>query len=153
MKIRLPNIASWTILIFFLCNLGIFFYANTIPIHWTQDEFFNYGFFWSMDDIHKFTLHAGLTKEDFPKIFCVKYIDEVFRTRQFYTLFEMLTFKFWQVMGKVLLRNHTLILLHLLNSILLGTVVFRITSIKRAGWIAFLSALNCGIGLTTPALN
>src|SRR3989338_3172065 len=132
-----------------ILNVGIFFYANTIPITWTQDEFFNYGFFWSMDAGNEFTLHTGFKKEDFSKIFMVKYIDEVFRTRQFYTLFEMFWFKFWQLQEDVLFKNYTLIGLHITNGILLGMIVLFLTKNKRAVILSFLLVLNSGICLAT----
>jgi len=130
-------------------NLAIFAYANTIPILWTQGELFHHGFFWSMDGMHDFNLHLGLRFEEFLKPFVVYYVDGAFRTRHFSYLMEMLTFKFWQQFGLVLFRNYTIICIHIINAILLGALIYKITKKKMSAVMASLFFLNSGISIAT----
>ena len=130
-------------------NIGIFYYANTTPIHWIQDEMRTKGFFWSMDDIDQFTLHTGLRGKDFLKPFYSYYVDGVFRLRPISYLFEMFSFKFWQYFETGYLRNYTLIFIHILNTFLLGILLFCLTRKKWIGWAGALLFLNSGVALAT----
>lgn len=130
-------------------NVAVFFYVNTRPANWTNDEILCHGFFWSADSIEDPKLHTGFVKEDWAKPFGVYYVDGSFRTRQFSYLLEMVSFKFWQQFGEVLFRNYTLIFLHGINAFLLGLLVHLLTKNKGLSAAAALFFLNSGPAIAT----
>lgn len=146
-----PNykIFLWGSIILIAVNVCLFAYVNTIPIYWVQNETILHRFFWSMDDIHNFSLHLGLKKEDWIKPFVSYYIDGMFRPRLFSYLLEMLSFKFWQWWETGYTRNYALIGIHLVNTALLWFVTFYLKKNKRVSWVATLLFFNAGAVLTT----
>jgi hypothetical protein len=132
-----------------LLQAGIFFCANTRPLYWTNDEILWQGAFWSESQTEDHTLYTGFRKQDLMKPFNVYHADGTFRTRHVSYFLEMMSFKFWQWFGKVFIRNHTLIFLHMLNALLAGFLVFRMTRSSRSGLITCLLMLNSGAALAT----
>lgn len=130
-------------------NMGLFFYANTRPIEWIQNETLLHRFFWSMDDISQFSLHTGLTPSDFVKPFQAEFVDGLFRARQVSYFIEMITFKFWQALEIGFVRNYSLIGLHVLNVFLLGVLVYRLTRSREASALSMIVLLNSSIALST----
>ncbi len=130
--------------VFILLNVLIFFYASSRPIVWQQSEMTFHNFFWSQDKIDSFTLHSGLTKEDFIKI-----LDGDFRTRHLSNTLEMVSAKFWQFFETASLHDFTLIGIHVGNVVLLWFLILSITKNKTASWFAALLLLNAGASLST----
>ncbi|MBF0510712.1 MAG: hypothetical protein HQL13_00115 [Candidatus Omnitrophica bacterium] len=139
----------WGIGLILLVNMGVFFYVNTRPIHWLMDENPSYYFFWSADGIHKVTLHSGFNQSDLLKPLISRYNDGAFRLRQFSYFIEMISFKFWQFFEVGYFRNYTLIILHLVNVLLLGLLIYRLFKNSDMAWFAGLLMLNTGVSLTT----
>ncbi len=117
--------------------------------YWTNDEILWQGAFWSESRQPDHTLQTGLHPGDFAKPFNIYHADGTFRTRQVSYFTEMLSFKFWQNFGLVFLRNYTLILIHILNALLTGILVFWLTRSRNAGWAGGLLALNSGAAMAT----
>ncbi|MBI4309743.1 MAG: hypothetical protein HY591_05380 [Candidatus Omnitrophica bacterium] len=140
---------SWVAFFLVLAHMAVFLYLNTRPIYWTHQEMLWHGFFWSMDDADRLTLHQGLYWKDFLKPFYPFYVEAIFRARQVSYVADMLFFKFWQMFGQVLLRNYTLVLLHALNVFLVWKITFHLTRQKNAAWLAALMLLNSGVALAT----
>jgi len=134
---------------FIILNIAVFIMAMTSPVLWINNEIASHRFFWSMDGIDQFSLHTGIQRIDFLKIFAFKYVDGIFRTRQFSYLIEMLSFKFWQYLGIGFFRNYSLIVLHILNTVLLGRLIFLLTRHKGISWLGSLLFLNGGISIAT----
>ena len=132
-----------------LLHVIIFCYANTRPIYWAHQEMFWHGFFWSMDDVNRFTLHTGFWLSDFLKPFYPYYVEAAFRLRQVSYLFDMVSFKVCQLFGQVLLRNYALIALHLVNVVLVGRIIFALTGETKTAWVAAVLFLNSGAALAT----
>ena len=132
-----------------IVHIGFFVYLMMQPLYWTNEEVLWQGFFWSMDGWNDFHLHTGLQKGDWIKIFHTFFIDGTFRTRQFSYLLEMLSFKFWQPFGLVLIKNFTLIGLHVLNAFLLGLAIFRLRNSAALSCLTVMLFLNSGAGLAT----
>jgi len=149
MKDSPPKIIIILSALLIMVNIGIFIFANTTPIYWQQEEIVLHGFFWSMDGLDDFNLHTLLKSKDFLKPFSSYYVDGIFRTRQVSYFFEMVSFKFWQYFGKVFFQNYTLIGIHILNTMLLWLLVFRITKARETAWVSSLLFLNSGVALAT----
>ena len=132
-----------------ILNITVFFIAAMSPVLWMPNEIASHRFFWSMDGIDQFTLHSGIRKTDFLKIFAAKYVDGIFRPRQFSYLIEMLSFKFWQYLGIGFFKNYTIIGLHIANTVLLWRLLFLLTRRKGMSWVGALLFLNSGIPMAT----
>ena len=135
-----------TLLLIF--NIGIFCTTNSSPIYWVHPELVTFWFFWSDEGIDTFKLHQGINGDDLLKPF-TSVMDVGFRTRHVSYFFDMFSFKFWQNFEMGFFRNYNLIGLHLLNTMLLGLLVFYITRKKYLGLFCSLLFLNCGIALGT----
>ena len=149
MRDNAKSLSQYLLILAVLANLAVFFYVNTRPANWTNDEILCHGFFWSADSIEDPRLHTGFTKEDWVKPFGVYYLDGSFRTRQFSYLLEMISYKFWQQFGEVFFRNYTLIFLHGLNALLLGILVHLLVKNKGLSAAAALFFLNSGPAIAT----
>lgn len=131
-------------------NIGIFFYVNTFPMRSLNREVLFHNFVWAADGFKDLTtLKSGLRFSDFLKPFLSEYVDGVFRTRQVSYLVEMLSFKFWQFIGADLIRNYTLIGMHILNAVLVYILLLALTKKKWVAWTSSLLLLNSGIALAT----
>ncbi len=143
---------KFTLIIIFLLisfNIGIFFYANSLPINWTNDEILWQGAFWSESPTLDHTISTGLHHADLIKPFNIYHADGTFRTRQVSYFVEMLSFKFWQNFELIFLRNYTIILIHLVNVILGAVLIFFLTRCKKTSLISLLLLLNSGAAIAS----
>lgn len=134
---------------FLILNAAFFIFSNTRPVTWLQDEIPEYRFFWSMDGIEKFTLHSGFTLEDFKKPFVCRYTVGAFRPRQMSNFVEMVLFKIGQLWDGEYFRDNGQIILHVLNVVLLGIFIKRITGSLYLACLSGVLALNAGVSLAT----
>ncbi len=96
-----------------------------------------------------YTLHTGITKEDFLKLFAARAMENSFRFRQFSDFIDMVSFKFWQGLELATFRNYTLIFIHLINALLLYLVIKHLTASAMTAGIGVLLFLNSGVAITT----
>lgn len=134
-----------------LVNIALFCYVNTKPILWQQHEITYHNFLWSMsmDEEKPFTLQTGFHLNDFKKLFFIKEVEIQWRYRQFGNWVEMSLFKIWQLLGLVTIRSWTLILFHIINTVLLWFLVRRLTGSVLTSWICCLIFLNSGAAFAT----
>jgi hypothetical protein len=140
---------SGVMVFFIIVNVLVHVAVNTIPLRWAAPEIVSHGFFWSMRSASDWLLVSGVHGADFMKPFYVTYVEGQFRLRFFSYLMEMLSFKFWQFFGEVLLRNYTVIILHAVNTVLAGLITQRITKDRWAGWLTAMLVFNSGGALAT----
>ncbi|MDP2654156.1 MAG: hypothetical protein Q8Q08_09010 [Candidatus Omnitrophota bacterium] len=135
----------------FLVQISLFLYVNTLPILYQQGEMIWQNIFWSLDPGQtQPAYHTGVTKNDFAKIFMPSQIDYLgFRLRHVSYLADMLGFKFWQFLGVATFHNYTHSLIHLLNTILLGLTVVRLTGSRLTGYLAACFFLNSATAIST----
>lgn len=141
--------SKYLTLIFIIISIAIFFTSNIIQINWINDEILWQGFFWSMSSPTDFNLQTGIHASDILKPFNIYHADGTFRARQVSYFTEMLSFKFWQNFELVLTNNFTITLIHLINSILAGYLVFLLANNIYCSIITLFLTLNCGVGLAT----
>jgi len=137
------------IFLLILFNIGLFIYLNTQPMNWTNKERMWHGYFWSMQSMDNFNLDIGLHKGDLLKPFNDHFVDGAFRYRQVSYYLEMLFFKFWQMFNAVLIRDYSIIFLHVLNVLLIFKIIYYLCQSRRTAWITALLFLNSGVGLAT----
>ncbi len=142
-----------TVLLFLLIlNVILFSQILREKLFYQQGEMTWLNIFWSMDlgSSNPQSLHTGLKGEDVLKPFMTSNVDLLgFRMRQVSSYFDMLSFKFWQYWGVSSFHNYSHILLHVLNGILLGFLVRKLTGSLEAAWLIFVFFLNSAIGIST----
>ncbi len=152
---KIPSREVIGIFFFVIFNICLFIYANNVPIYWQQGEVTQHRVFWSINSEDDWTFHLGLTKEDLLKPFHSYRVEGLcqsgvaFRTRFVSYFTEMLTYKFWQYLGCMLFRDYSLIFWHVLNTFLLGLLIFHLTKSREAALCSSFAFLNSGIALAT----
>ncbi len=129
--------------------IATFVWIHAQPVAWTNGEIVYHGLFWSLNSHQDTAYHTGLWFSDWAKIFDYYFVDGIFRVRHLSYLIEMLTFKFGQLFGAVYLRNWGLILIHIINSLLVGKLIHQWRQNRTLATLAALTFLNSGIAMAT----